>query len=380
MKLFVTAFLALFAPVVIAQPAVDMLPLPPAPTLATRAYVLRDFNSGQLLASQRPNERIEPASLTKLMTAYLSFTAIKQGRLSLTQPLPVSEKAWRTEGSRMFIEPNKPATVDELLRGMIVQSGNDACITLAEGIAGSEETFATMMNQQAQRLGMANTHFVNSTGLPHPQHYTTAQDLSVLATAIIRDFPEFYPLYSIKEYRYNNITQPNRNRLLWQDPFVDGMKTGHTESAGYCLISSAKRGGMRLISVVLGTESDSARTVESQKLLNYGFQFFDSARLYQKGQSIANLRVWKGSRGMLKAGFNQDMYVALPKGQQQRLKAEMTTTQPLLAPLSVGQKVGSVKFSLDGKLVAEQPLESLDNVRIANIFGRTWDAMRLWFK
>ena len=280
----------------------------------------------------------------------------------------------------MFIEPNKPATVDELLRGMIVQSGNDACITLAEGIAGSEETFATMMNQQAQRLGMANTHFVNSTGLPHPQHYTTAQDLSVLATAIIRDFPEFYPLYSIKEYSYNNITQPNRNRLLWQDPFVDGMKTGHTESAGYCLISSAKRGGMRLISVVLGTESDSARTVESQKLLNYGFQFFDSARLYQKGQSIANLRVWKGSQDMLKAGFNQDMYVALPKGQQQRLKAEMTTTQPLLAPLSAGQKVGSVKFSLDGKLVAEQPLESLDNVRIANIFGRTWDAMRLWFK
>lgn len=280
----------------------------------------------------------------------------------------------------MFIEPNKPASVDELLRGMIVQSGNDACITLAEGIAGSEETFATMMNQQAQRLGMANTHFVNSTGLPHPQHYTTAQDLSLLAAAIIRDFPEFYPLYSIKEYRYNNITQPNRNRLLWQDPFVDGMKTGHTESAGYCLISSAKRGGMRLISVVLGTESDSARTMESQKLLNYGFQFFDSARLYQKGQSIANLRVWKGSQSMLKAGFNQDMYVALPKGQQQRLKAEMTTTQPLLAPLSVGQKVGSIKFSLDGKVIAEQSLESLDNVRIANIFGRTWDAMRLWFK
>lgn len=380
MKLFITVFLAIFAPIVIAQPATDMLPVPPAPTLATRAYVLRDFNSGQLLASQRPNERIEPASLTKLMTAYLSFTAIRQGRLSLTQSLPVSEKAWRTEGSRMFIEPNKPATVDELLRGMIVQSGNDACITLAEGIAGSEETFATMMNQQAQRLGMANTRFVNSTGLPHPQHYTTAQDLSVLATAIIRDFPEFYPLYSIKEYSYNNITQPNRNRLLWQDPFVDGIKTGHTESAGYCLISSAKRGGMRLISVVLGTESDSARTVESQKLLNYGFQFFDSARLYQKGQSIASLRVWKGNQDMLKAGFNQDMYVALPKGQQQRLKAEMTTTQPLLAPLSVGQKVGSVKFSLDGKLVAEQPLESLDNVRIANIFGRTWDAMRLWFK
>lgn len=380
MKLFVTAFLALFAPVVVAQPASDMLPVPPAPTLAARAYVLRDFNSGQLLVSQKPNERIEPASLTKLMTAYLSFSAIKQGRLSLTQTLPISEKAWRTEGSRMFIEPNKPASVDELLRGMIVQSGNDACITLAEGIAGSEETFATMMNQQAQRLGMTNTHFVNSTGLPHPQHYTTAQDLSVLAAAIIRDFPDFYPLYSIKEYRYNNITQPNRNRLLWQDPFVDGMKTGHTESAGYCLISSAKRGSMRLISVVLGTASDSARTMESQKLLNYGFQFFDSARLYQKDQKIADLKVWKGSQNTLKAGFNRDTYVALPKGQQQRLKAEMTTTQPLLAPLSVGQKVGTVKFLLEGKLVAEQPLEALDDVRVANIFGRTWDGMRLWFK
>lgn len=380
MKLFVTAFLALFAPVVVAQPATDMLPVPPAPALAARAYVLRDFNSGQLLVSQKSSERIEPASLTKLMTAYLAFSAIKQGRLTLTQTLPVSEKAWRTEGSRMFIEPNKPVTVDELLRGMIVQSGNDACITLAEAIAGSEDTFASMMNQQAQRLGMANTHFVNSTGLPHPQHYTTAQDLSLLAAAIMRDFPEFYPLYSIKEYRYNNITQPNRNRLLWQDPFVDGMKTGHTESAGYCLISSAKRGSMRLISVVLGTASDSARTMESQKLLNYGFQFFDSARLYQKGQNIADLKVWKGSQNTLKAGFNRDIYVALPKGQQQRLKAEMTTTQPLLAPLSIGQKVGTVKFLLEGKLVAEQPLEALDDVRVANIFGRTWDGMRLWFK
>lgn len=380
MKLFVTAFLALFAPSVVAQPATDVLPVPPAPTLAARAYVLRDFNSGQLLVSQKSSERIEPASLTKLMTAYLAFSAIKQGRLTLTQTLPVSEKAWRTEGSRMFIEPNKPVTVDELLRGMIVQSGNDACITLAEAVAGSEDSFASMMNQQAQRLGMSNTHFVNSTGLPHPQHYTTAQDLSLLAAAIVRDFPEFYPLYSIKEYRYNNITQPNRNRLLWQDPFVDGMKTGHTESAGYCLISSAKRGGMRLISVVLGTASDSARTMESQKLLNYGFQFFDSARLYQKGQGIAELKVWKGSQNTLKAGFNRDIYVALPKGQQQRLKAEMTTTQPLLAPLSIGQKVGTVKFMLEGKLVAEQPLGALDDVRIANIFGRTWDGMRLWFK
>jgi len=378
MKLFTLVLFAFLAPLVHAEQSA--LPLPPAPALAAKSYVLTDFNSGQTLVSQNANERIEPASLTKLMTAYLTFAALEQGRLSAEQTLPVSEKAWRTEGSRMFVEPNKPVTVDQLIHGMIIQSGNDACITLAEAIAGSEETFAQMMNQQAQRLGMTNTHFVNSTGLPHPQHYTTAHDLSLLAAAIIRDFPEFYPLYSIKEYKYNNIAQPNRNRLLWLDPYVDGMKTGHTESAGFCLITSARRGPRRLISVVLGTDSDNARTMESQKLLNYGFQFFDTVRMYAKDQAVATLPVWKGSEHQLRAGFRQDMYIAIPRGYYSRLKASMTTTQPLLAPIGAGQRVGTLKLSLDGQPYAEYALTSLDNIQIGGIFGRTWDSLKLLFK
>jgi len=378
MKLFFLILFAFLAPLAHAEQSV--LPPPPAPAVAGKSYVLTDFNSGQTLVSQNANERIEPASLTKLMTAYLTFAALKQGRLSMEQTLPVSEKAWRTEGSRMFIEPNKPVTVDQLIHGMIIQSGNDACITLADAIAGSEETFAQMMNQQAQRLGMTNTHFVNSTGLPHPQHYTTAHDLALLAAALIRDFPEFYPLYSIKEYKYNNIAQPNRNRLLWLDPYVDGMKTGHTESAGFCLITSARRGPRRLISVLLGADSDNARTMESQKLLNYGFQFFDTMRMYAKDQTVATLPVWKGSEHQLRAGFRQDMYIAIPRGYYSHLKASMTTTQPLLAPVSAGQRVGTLKLSLDGKPYAEYALTSLDNVQVGGIFSRTWDGLKLLFK
>ena len=378
MKLLTLVLFAFLAPLAHAEQSA--LPLPPAPTIAAKSYVLTDFHSGQTLVSQNANERIEPASLTKLMTAYLTFAALKQGRLSAEQTLPVSEKAWRTEGSRMFVEPNKPVTVDQLMHGMIIQSGNDACITLAEAIAGSEETFAQMMNQQAQRLGMTNTHFVNSTGLPHPQHYTTAHDLSLLAAALIRDFPEFYPLYSIKEYKYNNIAQPNRNRLLWLDPYVDGMKTGHTESAGFCLITSARRGSRRLISVVLGADSDNARTMESQKLLNYGLQFFDTVRMYAKNQTVATLPVWKGSEHQLRAGFKQDMYIAIPRGYYARLKASMTTTQPLLAPISAGQRVGTLKLSLDGQPYAEYALTSLDNVQVGGIFSRTWDGLKLLFK
>ncbi len=379
-SLFLAVITLLFTSATLAAvPAQTMLAVPPAPQVAAKSYILVDFNSGQTLIQADSNQRIEPASLTKLMTAYITFNAIKQNRISLNQALPVSEKAWRTEGSRMFIDLKTPVTVAELIRGMIVQSGNDACITLAEAIAGSEESFAHLMNQEAARLGMKNTNFVNSTGLPNPQHYTTAYDLSLLAAAIIRDFPEFYPLYSIKEYRYNNITQPNRNRLLWLDPNVDGMKTGHTESAGYCLITSAKRGSTRLISVVLGTTSDNARTMESQKLLNFGFQFFDSVRVYAKEQPVSNLRVWKGSQNMLKAGFKDDKYIIVPKGQYQNVKVSMTSTQPLLAPISNGQKIGSVKLTLNGKELAEYPLVSLENVAVANIFGRSWDSIKLMF-
>jgi len=353
----------------------------PAPALAAKSWLLLDASSGQLITSQAANERFEPASLTKLMTAYIAFTAIKNKQLALTQAIPVSEKAWRAQGSRMFIEPNKPVTVEELLRGMIVQSGNDACIALAEAIAGSEEGFAQLMNKEAARLGMKNTRFVNSSGLPDPQHYSSAQDLALLAHALIRDFPEFYAqLYSMKEYRYNNITQHNRNRLLWLDPNVDGVKTGFTDNAGYCLIASAKRGPRRLISVVLGTSSDSVRAQESQKLLNHGFQFYESVRLYEKNQAVSTLEVWKGSENRVKAGFQSDMFVTLPRGQADKVKAEFVSQQPLVAPISAGQRVGTLKVMVETALVAEYPVLALENVGIAGYFGRTWDTLRLWFK
>lgn len=358
----------------------SLLPPPPAPEIAARNFVLMDFQSGQILQAQKPDERVEPASLTKLMTAYLTFTALKQGRLKTTQTLPVSEKAWRTEGSRMFIKLNTQVSVEDLMKGMIVQSGNDACIALAEGIAGSEDAFVTLMNREAARLGMKNTHFMNSTGLPHAQHYSTARDLALLAAAVIRDFPEYYPLYSMKEFRYNNITQPNRNRLLWQDPYVDGMKTGHTESAGYCLVSSAKRGQMRLISVMLGTASDNARTAESQKLLNFGFQFYETYRLYQANQTIVNLPVYKGSANTVRAGFLHDAYITLPRGQYAQAKISLISRQPLLAPLSQGQNVGTLNVLVDAKPVASFPLQALDSVSVAGFFGRMWDSMKLWFK
>jgi D-alanyl-D-alanine carboxypeptidase (penicillin-binding protein 5/6) len=358
----------------------DLLPLPPSPDIAARAFLLMDFQSGQVLQSVKPDERVEPASLTKLMTAYLTFTALKQGRLKPGQTLPVSEKAWRSEGSRMFVQLNSQVAVEDLMKGMIVQSGNDACVTLAEGIAGSEEAFVELMNREALRLGMRNTHFTNATGLPHAQHYSTARDLALLTAAIMRDFPEYYPLYSIKEYGYNNITQPNRNRLLWQDPFVDGVKTGHTESAGFCLITSAKRGEMRLISVVLGTASDNARTTESQKLLNYGFQFYETYRLYQKGQAVATLPVYKGDENSVKAGFVNNVYLSLPKGHYQQAKITLTSRQPLLAPLAPGQAVGTLTVNVEGKPVISYTLQALENVKVAGLFGRTWDSMKLWFK
>ena len=280
----------------------------------------------------------------------------------------------------MFIEPRKPVTVDELMRGMIVQSGNDACIALAELIAGSEQTFAQQMNREAQRLGMKNTNFVNSTGLPNPQHYSTAHDLALLANAIMRDFPEYYPLYSTKEYRYNNITQANRNRLLWSDPAVDGMKTGYTENAGYCLITSARRGERRLLSVVLGAASEAARAAESQKLLNYGFQFYDSVKLYEKSRPVASLRVWKGSGNNVNVGFVGDLYVSPPKGQADKLKAVLESEQPLFAPIGVGQRIGTMKLTLDGKPYAEFPVVALEAVTLAGVLGRGWDSIRLLFK
>lgn len=353
---------------------------PPPPPIAAKAWLLYDLNAAQTIASQAPEDRVEPASLTKLMTAYLVFQALKKGAIKGEQTVPVSERAWKAGGSRMFIEPRKPVTVDELLRGMIVQSGNDATVALAELVAGTEENFVMLMNKEGQRLGLKGTSFANSSGWPDPRHYSTARDLALLASAVIRDFPEFYPLYATREFRYNNITQPNRNRLLWIDQTVDGVKTGHTEAAGYCLIASAKRGPRRLVSVVLGTASDALRAQESLKLLNYGFQFYDSVRLYEKGQAISALKVWKGAAEEIKAGVNEELAVIVPKGEAAKLKAELVSQQPLVAPVQHGQRVGMVRVSLDGKPIGEYPAVALEAVPVAGLFGRTWDTIRLWFK
>ncbi len=286
----------------------------PAPSVAAQSYFLLDTLSGQALAAGNAAEKRDPASLTKLMTAYLAFDALRSKAIVPSQMVNVSPKAWRAEGSRMFIEPRKAVSVDELLRGMIVQSGNDASVALAELVSGSEEAFVEKMNREAARLGLAGTHFVNATGISDPQHYSTATDMAQLAAALIRDYPEYYPIYAQKEFRYNNITQPNRNRLLWTDPYVDGVKTGHTEAAGWCLIASAKRGDRRLLAVVLGANSDPGRAAEAQKLLNWGFQTFDTVQLYQSGKPVSTLRVWKGAQAEIKAGFLADRYLTLPKG------------------------------------------------------------------
>jgi D-alanyl-D-alanine carboxypeptidase (penicillin-binding protein 5/6) len=350
---------------------------PAAPAIAAKAYLLLDFNSGQTLAARNAQARVEPASLTKLMTAYLTFSALDQKRIRPDQVVPVSEFAWRTEGSRMFIEPKKPVTVAELIQGMVVQSGNDASIALAEAIAGSEEAFVEMMNREARRLRLTDTRFANATGLPHPQHYSTGHDLAELAAAVIRDFPGRYPLYSQREYRYNNITQANRNRLLWADPTVDGMKTGYTENAGYCMVSSGKRGERRLISVVLGAASEAARAIESQKLLNYGFRSFDSIRLYPGREPVITLEVFKGSANRVGAGFLSDLYLALPRGQGEKLRARVESLQPLLAPIRAGQQIGTLKLMLEDRPYREVPVVALDTVPLAGVLGRGWDALRL---
>ena len=382
-RLFVTPLLitSLLTAFSLWLPSAQALDLPTPPPVAARAWLLMDTLSGQVVQSQSPDERVEPASLTKLMTAYVVFGALREKRLTLAQAVPVSDRAWRAVGSRMFIEPRKPVTVEELIQGMIIQSGNDACVALAEAIAGSEDLFVQLMNREARRMGMKNTSFMNSTGLPDPKHYSTARDLATLAATLIRDFPEQYKYYSMKEYRYNNITQQNRNRLLWLDPAVDGVKTGFTDNAGYCLIASAKRGSRRLLTVVLGTASDSMRAQESQKLLNFGFQFYDSVRLYEKGQTVSALKVWKGSLSELNAGSLQgDITISVPRGTADKIKAEFVSQEPIVAPVSAGQRVGTVKVTLEGKAIAEYPVVALENIAVAGIFGRTWDTMRLWFK
>jgi serine-type D-Ala-D-Ala carboxypeptidase (penicillin-binding protein 5/6) len=353
---------------------------PAPPPVAARAWLLMDATSGQLIASRNPDERVEPASLTKLMTAYIAFGALREKSLALGQTIRVSDRAWRAAGSRMFIEPRKPVTVLELLQGMIVQSGNDACIALAEAVAGSEQAFVERMNREAKRIGMKDTNFTNSSGMPDSGHYSTTSDLALLALTVIRDYPEFYKFYSEREYRYNDITQLNRNRLLWLDPNVDGMKTGHTESAGYCLVASARRGDRRLVSVVIGAASERLRTQETQKLLNFGFQAYDGLRLYEKGQAIGKLAVWKGSEPELNAGAAADLYVTVPRGTADKLQAVLVSEQPLIAPLQMGQRVATLRISHEGKPLAEYPVVALESVAVAGFFRRAWDGVRLWFK
>jgi len=351
------------------------------PAVIARAWVVVDLTSNQVLAGENADERFEPASLTKLMTAYLVFGALRDKKIALEQQVHVSERARRAPGSRMFVDPRKPVSVDELIRGMVVQSGNDACIALAELVAGSEEAFAGMMNREAARLGMKNTKFMNASGLPNAQHYSTARDLELLAAALIRDFPEPYAqYYSQKEFRYNNITQPNRNRLLWLDPTVDGVKTGFTEAAGYCLIASSKRGARRLLSVLLGSTSESTRAQESLKLLNWGFQFFDAVKLYGAGQTVKEIEVWKGEKHELKAGFASDLVLTVPKGQAEKIKAELVAVSPLVAPVSAGQRVGSLRVSLEGRHLGEFAVHALEAIPEAGLLSRAWDTLRLWLK
>jgi D-alanyl-D-alanine carboxypeptidase (penicillin-binding protein 5/6) len=358
----------------------------PSPVIAAKSWLLLDVTANQYLALENVDVKMEPASLTKLMTAYVTFSALQTKKISLDQKVNVSERAWKVDrsSSKMFIDPATPVSINDLLYGLMVQSGNDAAIALAEAVAGTEDTFVNLMNREAQRIGMKNTHFSNPHGLPSPENYSTARDLSLLATRIILEYPQFYKIDSTKYFTYNKITQPNRNRLLWLDPSVDGMKTGHTDNAGYCLIASAKRpngnGERRLLSVVLGADSDQARIQESQKLLNWGYQNFDAVKLYTKGQVVAKPELWKGKKNQLNIGFNRDIYLSLPKGNVGKIKPILETKTPLLAPITEGQTIGTLKVVIEGKKITEFPVVALEKVEQANVFGSAWDSIRLWFK
>ncbi|MCL1886806.1 MAG: D-alanyl-D-alanine carboxypeptidase [Betaproteobacteria bacterium] len=356
------------------------------PTIVARSWLLLDTVSGQILASRDAYKRIEPASLTKLMTAYLVFSAIREGRLSLNQSVTVSDqiRELNKNGLRMFIEPRVPVKIQDLLYGLIVQSGNDAALALAEAVSGDEAGFVVLMNREAERMGMKSTHFSNPYGAPDKDHYSTAYDLSILAANLIRDYPELYKIYSIREFTYNRIRQRNSNRLLWLDPTVDGVQAGHTETSGYSLISSAKREGAigerRMMTVMIGASSDQMRAQESLKLLNWGFENFDTVKLFKRKQVIAMLNVWKGSKSELPVGFNFDAYVSVPRGASTRLKSVLERKEPLVAPIDENSRVGTLKMMLDGKVISELPVVALEQVGVASFLGRMWDTIQLWFK
>ena len=354
-------------------------PVPPPPVLKASSWVLVDQLSGQVIASHRANDAVEPASITKLMTAYAVFQALREGKLKLDTAVPISERAWRSEGSRTYLDLNSRVPVDVLIQGMIVQSGNDATIALAEAVGGTEETFAALMNQYAARLGMAQSHFQNATGLPGDNHKMSAADMAKLTRAIIREFPEYYRWYSQREFTWNNIRQPNRNGLLARDPSVDGVKTGMTDAAGYCLVSSALREGTRLIAVVTGTESMKAREDASLALLNYGFSFFETRALRKAGEELAVHRVYKASGGRAAVGLAQDLVLTLPRGQAERVEYAIELAPKVFAPLTKSDRVGTLRAMLDGKVVAEAPVSPLADVPRGNFFRRIWDTILSWF-
>jgi len=355
-------------------------PVPKPPSVGARGYLVEDFHSGQTIAEKNADQPLEPASITKLMSAYVIFSEIRNGTLSLSDKIRISKKAWRTEGSRMFVEVNTRVSVADLIKGMIIQSGNDATVALAEQVAGTEEGFASLMNHYAQQLGLRNSHFVNSTGLPHKDHYTTARDIARIARALIAEFPEYYQWYSQRSFSYNGITQYNRNKLLWRDESVDGLKTGHTDSAGYCLVTSAERDGMRLISVVLGTKSEEARADASQALLNYGFRFFETHKLYDAGSKLTSTRVWKGAVESVDLGLADTLYVTIPRGEYRNLDASMQLQEQIIAPVTKGQVMGRVVIRLDDKLIAEKDLTALDDVAEGSFWQRIVDEALLYFE
>ena len=381
MKSLLVFLLATFAAAAIAQ-------TPQPPEIAARQYILMDLSSNQVLAERDADVQADPASLTKLMTAYLVFNAVRDKKLALTQTLPVSKRAWaerQSGGSLMFIDTTMTPTVAELLRGLIVQSGNDAAIALAEGVGGTVELFVAQMNRQGQAWGLKNSQFKNVAGLSEAGHYSSVRDVATVAARIVSDHPDFYPLYSMRQFTYNNIKQDNRNMLLGRDPTVDGMKTGYTEAAGYCLVASAVRdtpaGKRRLLSVVMGTASREARAAESQKLLNWGWQAWDAVRLFEAANPLATVPVWKGDKPEARLGAQGGLVVTVPKGEGDKIKITLERTDPLLAPLTAGQSVGKINImTAGGSTIATRPLVVMEPVALAGIFGRAWDAMRLWIK
>ena len=355
-------------------------PLPAPPIIGAKSYLMIDAKSGQEMASLKPDIPVPPASLTKLMTTYVVFHALQQGQITLDDEVTVSEKAWRMQGSRMFIEVGKKVRVEDLLMGVIVQSGNDASVALAEYVAGSESVFAEMMNQYAQALGMTSTNFVNATGWPDDNHYSTARDLATLSRAMISEFPDYYQWHTVREFQWGDIKQPNRNRLLWRDESVDGLKTGHTEAAGYCLVASAKRDGMRVITVVLGTASDKARIDGSQALINYGFRFFETHLLYRAGQEIARARIWKSANETTPLGVMKDLYVTVPRGTYDSLESVQNRPAVLTAPVASGQPLAEIKVSLNGEDLIHEQLRALEDNPTGSFWQRTVDGIKLWFE